>query len=120
MPPLQGNDESPLRIKSKAFAIRIVGLSRFLIENFREFIMSRQILRSGTSIGANLAEATGAQSLADFVGKLSIALKEAYDTRYWLEILEATNYLHPNDFTSLLADVNELIAMLNRSILTNK
>lgn len=82
--------------------------------------MSRQVLRSGTSIGANLAEATGAQSLADFIAKFSIALKEAYETRYWLEILEATKYLHPDDFASLLADVNELIAMLNRSILTNK
>ena len=101
----------PSRRAVKAIGMRVLQLAH---------ILSRQILRSGTSIGANLAEATGAQSLADFIAKLSIALKEAYETRYWLRLLFETQYLSQCGYQSLLENLNESIAMLNRSILTNK
>ena len=78
-----------LEEKSFQFAIRIVNLNRFLVENKKEFVLSKQILRSGTSVGANISEAQFAQSKADFVSKMHISLKEASETRYWLRLLEA-------------------------------
>ena len=76
-----------LRDKSYAFALRIIRVYRHMLETNKEFVLSKQILRSGTSIGANVAEATQAQSRADFVSKLSISLKEAFETEYWLNLL---------------------------------
>ena len=113
-------DEGPLRTKSKAFAVKIVRLVQVLSGERKEFVLSRQLLKSGTSIGANLHEATGAQSTSDFVSKLSIALKEAYETRYWLELLRDTGYIALSDHDLLRTEVDALISMLNKSILTNK
>lgn len=112
--------EGPLRTKSKAFAVKIVRLVRVLSEERKEYVLSRQLLRSGTSIGANLHEAAGAQSTSDFVSKLSIALKEAYETRYWLDLLLETGYIVRSDHALLHDEVDELLSMLNKSILTNK
>ena len=112
--------EGPLRTKSKAFAVKIVRLVLVLSEERKEYVLSRQLLRSGTSIGANLHEAAGAQSTSDFVSKLSIALKEAYETRYWLDLLLETGYIVRSDHALLHDEVDELLSMLNKSILTNK
>ena len=109
-----------MRTKSKAFAVKIVRLVRVLTEERKEYVLSRQLLKSGTSIGANLYEAIGAQSVSDFVSKLSIALKEAYETRYWLDLLLETGYIVRSDHTLLHGEVDELLSMLNKSILTNK
>jgi|SRR5574344_645490 four helix bundle protein len=98
--------------KSKAFALRIVDAYKILQEK-KELVMSKQMLRSGTSIGANVAEGQYAQSKADFLSKYTIALKEASETRYWLDLLTSSNYLPDTDATrSLHADVNELLRIL--------
>ncbi len=110
----------PLRNKSFQFSIRIVNLSKFLIADHREYVLSKQILRSGTSIGANIAESKQGQSDPDFINKLAIALKEASETEYWLELLEATNYITAAQADSLISDCNELKAMLIASIKTKK
>ena len=112
--------EGPLRTKSKAFAVKIVRLVQVLAGERKEFVLSRQLLKSGTSIGANLHEAAGAQSTSDFIAKLSIALKEAYETRYWLELLRDTGYIARSDHDLLRGEVDALLSMLNKSILTNK
>ncbi len=101
-----------LRDKSKAFAIRIVRLSRYLQENFHEYVLSRQVLKSGTSIGANIRESKNAQSISDFISKLEIALKESDETEYWLEILHETGYISDDEFDSVVTDNKELTAML--------
>ena len=101
-----------LRDKSKAFAIRIVRLSQYLQENFHEYVLSRQVLKSGTSIGANIRESKNAQSISDFISKLEIALKESDETEYWLEILHETGYISDDEFDSVVADNKELTAML--------
>lgn len=85
--------DNPVRSKSFRFAVRIVNLCKFLHDEHKEFILSKQLLRSGTSIGANIAEAQQAQSKADFISKMNIALKETYETDYWLRLLFATQYL---------------------------
>ena len=97
--------------KSFLFAIRIVNLSKYLVDK-NEYVLSKQVLRSGTSIGANIAEAQQAQSRADFISKLSIALKEASETNYWLRLLAATNYLSQKGANSMLADCKELEKLL--------
>ena len=104
--------ENPIRDKSKAFAIRIVNLYKYLTEKRKEYVMSKQALRSGTSIGANVWESEYAQSRADFRSKMFIALKEANETAYWLELLTDTNYLTPTQGKSILDDCNELIRIL--------
>ena len=88
--------EQVVQEKSFRFAIRIVNLCKFLRDEQKEYVLSKQLLRSGTSIGANVAEAQQAQSKADFVNKMNIALKEAYETNYWLRLLHATQYLNMN------------------------
>lgn len=98
--------------KSKAFAIRSVKLYQYLTDEKREFILSKQMLRSGTSIGANCREAVRAQSKADFVAKLNISLKEADETSYWIELLHETGYLNDRQFTDIYRDVDELIKIL--------
>ena len=109
--------ESILADKSLAFAIRIVKCVRCLQDEKREFVISKQILRSGTSIGAN---ALYAQSKADFVGKISISLKEASETSYWLTILQKTDYLSESEYKSLKVDIDELLRMLIASLKTSK
>ena len=108
--------ESILKQKSMRFSQRIVGLYRYLIKEHRETVMSKQILRSGTSIGANIAEAIYGSSRKDFVAKLQIARKEAAETAYWLELLYNCSFLTENQFCSMKKDCTELMAMLSSSI----
>lgn len=98
--------------KAFNFAIRIVNAYKFLQETHKEFVMSKQLLRCGTSIGANIAEANGAISDADFSNKMSIAYKESLETKYWLSLMKATDYLTEKTFESMFADADELSKML--------
>ena len=104
--------ENPVRDKSYAFALRIVMLYRMLSEEKREFVLSKQVLRSGTSIGANIEEALGGQSGKDFQSKLLIAYKEARETLYWLRLLNDSGYIDDKTFDSLSLDCNELLRLL--------
>lgn len=106
--------------KTAAFSIRIVNAEQYLRKEKKETIISKQLLRSGTSIGANCAESQNAQSPADFISKLSIALKEADETRYWLNLLHKSNYINQETHNSIINDVNEIIAILTKIILTTK
>ena len=106
--------------KSKHFAVRIVKLSKFLQEEKHEFVLTKQLLRSGTSIGANIREGTQAASRADFTNKLSIALKESVETEYWLELLAETEYLSDAEFQSIYQDNKELTRLLTAIINTTK
>lgn len=114
------NSKSVLKDKSYDFALRIVKLSQFLQSEKKEFILSKQVLRSGTAIGALIREAEFGQSKPDFINKLSIALKEANETEYWLSILKDTNYMDEKLFVSMQSDCKELIAILVSSIKTAK
>ena len=98
--------------KTLAFAVRIVNLYKYLKDEKSEYVMSKQLLRSGTSIGANVKEASRAQSKADFNSKMHIAMKEASETEYWLELLERTNYLTKPQAESMLNDCVEIIRIL--------
>lgn len=113
-------DNCTVSEKSFQFAIRIVKLYRYLVNYNREFVLTKQLLRSGTSIGANVAEAQQAQSRADFISKLSIALKEVSESDYWLRLLHATGYLESKEFKSISADCAELGKMLTAIIKTAK
>ena len=104
--------------KSFLFAVRIVKLSKHLQESKKEYTLSKQLLRSGTSIGANIAEAEQAQSKADFISKMNIALKEAVETTYWLRLLHASDYLSKTEFSSIYSDCRELEKMLTAIIKT--
>lgn len=104
--------ESPIQTKSRDFAIRIINCYKFLTEQKHEMVMSKQLLRCGTSIGANTRESKNAQSRMDFLNKLNIALKEADETEYWLDLLHETNFLDNKIYVSLLNDCKELIAIL--------
>jgi four helix bundle protein len=108
--------ESVLREKSENFTTRIIKLYQYLSETKHERTISNQIYRSGTSIGANIAESTNAQSRADFISKLSIALKEANETEYWLKSLYNGNFIDEKGFNSMFNDNEELIKMLVKSI----
>lgn len=98
--------------KSLDFAVRIVNVCKYLMHEQKEYILTKQLMRSGTSIGANVAEAQRAQSKADFIAKMSIALKEANETCYWLKLLYRTDYLNEKQFGSLNHDIQELIGLL--------
>ena len=106
--------------KSFAFSIRVVNVYKYLTSEKKEYVMAKQLLRCGTSIGANIAEAQQAQSRADFLAKLSISLKEASETNYWLRLLNATDFLSEPEFRSLLSDCQELEKMLTSIIKTSK
>lgn len=106
--------------KSFSFAVRIVKLTKFLRENKKEQIMSKQLLRCGTSIGANIAEAQQAQSRPDFISKINIALKEATETDYWLCLLHETGYLSKEQYSSIIADCREVEKMLVSIVKTAK
>ena len=106
--------------KSISFAIRIVNCYNYLCNEKKEYVMSKQVFRSGTSIGANVHEAVQGQSRADFVSKLGIALKEASETSYWLVILYRTNHLEEKMYMSLKEDVDEIIRILISTIKTTK
>jgi four helix bundle protein len=109
-----------IQTKTFAFAIRIVNTSRFLKNEKREFILSKQMLRSGTSIGANVEEGIGAQSKADFISKFSIAYKEARETSYWLRLLYATDYLSKEMSDSLINDAEEICRIIGKIQITSK
>jgi len=98
--------------KSFEFAVRIVNLYKYLVREHQEYTLSKQLLRCGTSIGANIAEAQRGQSKADFAAKMSIALKEANETQYWLKLLYRTEFLSKSQYSSLNADVQELLGIL--------
>lgn len=98
--------------KSKAFALRIVNLYKYLNENKKKYILSKQLLRSGTSIGANVKEAIRGQSKQDFIAKMNISLKEASEMEYWLELLHETDYLNDNEFESIYKECQELLKIL--------
>ena len=104
--------DNVIEIKSKAFALRIIKMYQVLSAERHEFNLSRQALRSGTSIGANVAEAVRGQSRADFFSKLNIALKEANETAYWLELLHGGGYLGDEEYSSVYSDCQEVICLL--------
>ena len=112
-------DNNIIRQKSKQFAIRIINLYKFL-SNKSEFVISKQILRSGTSIGANIAESVRAESTADFVHKLSISRKEAEESLYWLELLFEGDYIEENLFNSMKCDCEELLKLLTSIIKSSR
>ena len=114
--------ENTVKEKSVRFAVIIVKFYKFLTDEKHEFVMSKQILRSGTSIGANIAESNNAISKKDFLSKLYIALKECSETLYWLDLLYRTEYLDENQYRSLQADCDELYRLLQsitKTIKTN-
>ena len=112
--------DSIIKNKSFSFAIRIIKLYKFLVENKKEYILSKQLLRSGTAIGALVRESKNAESSADFVHKLGMAQKENDETLYWLELLFETNYLDEKEYVSIQQDANELLKMIRSSIMTSK
>ena len=112
--------ENIIQQKSFAFAIRIVNVYKYLQSEKKEFALSKQLLNSGTSIGANVEEAIGGQSKKDFISKISISYKEARETKYWLRLLEATNYLEEKEAKSLLFDTEELCKILSSILLSSK
>ena len=104
--------ENVIEIKSFDFAVRIVGLYKHLTQKKKEFVMAKQLLRCGTSIGANVAEAEKGQSKADFNAKMNIAMKEANETYYWLRLLRRTDYLNEKEFLSMEKDIREILAII--------
>ncbi len=112
--------ESVLTKKSYQFAIRSVRMYQHISQTKKEFVLSKQCLRSGTSVAAVLCEAEYAQSGKDFVSKLSIAIKEANETRFWLRLLKDTDYIDSDPYVSMSEDVNELIKLLTASLKTAK
>ena len=114
------NSKSILKDKSFAFALRSINLYKYLKEIKKEYLISKQMLRSGTSIGANIREAQNAESSADFIHKFGIAQKECDETLYWLELLFASEYLSVLEFNSIHDEGDELLRMIRSSILTLK
>ena len=110
--------KSIIRDKAKSFAIRIIHLYQYLRTERNEFVLSKQLLRSGTSIGANLTEQEFAISQADYLNKTSIALKEAAETDYWIDLLHETKYLTQVEYEAISKDVKELISMLVKAVKT--
>ncbi|MBQ9667755.1 MAG: four helix bundle protein [Prevotella sp.] len=113
-------DDNTIQIICKAFALRVIKLYQYLKDEKKEYILSKQVLRSGTSIGANARESVNAQSPMDFVNKLNIALKEANETQYWLELLHESDYISDVEFDSIYADCNRIVATLIKIIKTKK
>lgn len=106
--------------KSFAFAVRIVNMYKHLVFEKKEFVLSKQLLRSGTSIGANIEESIGGQSDKDFLHKISISYKEARETVYWLKLLQATDYLSKEETKSLLNDAEEICKIIGKIQITLK
>ena len=112
--------ESVLINKSKAFAIRIVNLYKHLCSSKSEYVLSKQLLRSGTSIGANIREANYAQTRKEFISKMQISLKEAGETEYWLDLLYETDYISESEYKSIAEDCSELNKILISTLKTAK
>mgnify|MGYP002630855257 CR=1 FL=1 len=116
-------DSNIIQDKSFDFAVRVVKLYRHLTENKKEYVLSKQFLRSGTSIGANVEEAIGGQTRKDFGTKINLAYKEARETRYWLKLMKATDYLNESEADSMLKDCDEnlrILAAITKTIYTQK
>ena len=114
------NRENALKDKSYKFALRIIKLYKHLAEDKKEYVLSKQVLRSETSIGANITEANQAQSKADFIHKFSIAHKEAFETEYWISLLRDSEYITSVQAESILKDCQEIQKLLTKSIKTSK
>lgn len=112
------NAENTVKFKSKRFAVRIVKLYKYLCDEKKEYVLSKQILRSGTSIGANIAESECAISEKDFLSKIYIALKECAETIYWLDLLYETDYLSESEYNSINVDCEELRKMMSSTTKT--
>jgi four helix bundle protein len=112
--------KNPVRDKSFQFALRIVKLHQYLKDEKREYVLSKQVLRSGTAIGALVRESQHAESKADFIHKLAIALKEANETEYWIELLFQSGYIEEKSYQSIHADIEELLRILIAIIKTTK
>jgi four helix bundle protein len=112
--------ENVVKDKSFAFALRIVKVYKFLCDEKREFVLSKQLLRSGTAIGALVREAEQGESRADFIHKMSVALKEANESDYWIELLYQAGYLEQSGYQSLVADCRELLRLLTAIVKTSK
>ena len=106
--------------KSRDFAIRIVNIYKYLSSERKEYVLSKQLLRSGTSVGANIREARYGQSKADFISKMSIALKEISETEYWIDLLHTTGYINAREYESINLDCTELIRLLTAIVITSK
>lgn len=117
---MKSRDNNKVLKDSKIYAIRIIKFYQYLVEVRKEFILSKQVLRSGTSMGANIRESINAQSTLDFISKLNIALKEADETEYWLELLYETDFINKEQFQSLYNDCGRIAATLTNIILTTK
>ena len=113
-------NESIIATKAYSFALGIITLYKYLVNEKKEYVLSKQLLRSGTSIEANINEALSAQSKRDFVHKLSISLKEARETSYWLNLLKDSEYIKQESFTNLSNKCNEILKILSSIILTTK
>lgn len=112
--------DNQIQVESKAFALRIIKLYKYLKDDKNVYVLSKQLLRSGTSIGANVRESVNAQSRMDFINKLSIALKETNETEYWLELLYESELLTEEEFSSIYNDCGRIAATLTKIIRTTK
>ena len=117
---MKNEQDNVIVVKSKAFALRIIKLYKHLTDEKREFVLSKQIIRSGTSIGANVKEGIRGQSKPDFYAKMNIALKEASETEYWLELLHESNYIDSKAYESIHTDCTELLKILMSITKTQK
>lgn len=115
-----GMKENVVMNKSYAFALRIIKLYKYLITEKKEFVLSKQVLRSGTAVGALIKEAEHAQSKADFINKMNIALKEANETEYWIMLLQDSDYLEEKETISIRVEISELIKLLVSIVKTSK
>jgi len=112
--------ENLIKIKTYQFAVRIVKLNKFLVNEQKEYVLSKQILKSGTSIGANTEEADSGQSKKDFISKFSIALKEAKETHYWLRLLFDSEFITKQMYDSLILDCEEIIFIITKILQTSR
>jgi len=112
--------DNVVQLKSYNFAVKVVRLSQYLVSEKREFVLSKQLLRSGTSIGANIEEAIGGQSKKDFIAKMSISYKEARETRYWIRLLFDTDYINETTRSECLLLIDELLRIIGSIIKTSK
>ena len=113
-------EQNVVKDKSFDFSVRIINLYKHLTGNKQEFVISKQLLRSGTSIGANVCEAEQAQSASDFLSKMSISLKESCETDYWIRLLHRTDYISEQEYKSIITDCKELTKMLTSIIKSTK
>lgn len=113
------DNDNLIVLKSRDFAIRIVRLYQYLQQDKKEFVIAKQLLKSGTSIGANVKEAVRGQSKADFAAKMNIALKEASETEYWIDILHETDYINDKEFVSINNDLREISKLLTSIVKTS-